>query len=112
MCLYLLNGSVDSPDMNPDYIPEDLSCNDQESIIELILEKVLGFDNMMVEYDDCDTEQEANSNNNQLTDNLFIPILITLTKHIIFSKNTRAPTVSDKHIVKTYSEIHSPPPEH
>lgn len=112
MCLYLLNGSVDSPDMSPDYIPEDLSYNDQESILEIILEKVLGFDNMIAEYDERDTEQEANSNNNPVPDNPFIPVLFTVINHTLYGNDARRQTVLDKHFIKPYLEIHSPPPEH
>lgn len=56
MGLYLLNISVDSVDPNPQYIPEDLSINDQESIIEIVFEKILGYENAFEEYDDNDTE--------------------------------------------------------
>ena len=54
--LHLLNVSVDTADPNPEYIPEDLSINDQESIIEIVLEKVLGYEDAIKEYDDQDTE--------------------------------------------------------
>ncbi len=112
MCVYLLNGSVDSPDMYPDYIPEDLSYNDQESIIEIILEKVLGFDNIIAEYDDRDTEHEANSNNNPVTDNPFIPVLFSVTNHLLSGNDARTQSVSDKQFINPYPEIHSPPPKH
>lgn len=55
--LYLLNISVDTPDPNPQHIPEDLSLNDQESIVELVVEQVLGFEDAIKEYDDYDTEE-------------------------------------------------------
>lgn len=54
MALYLFNISVDSRDKGPDYLPEDLSINDQESIVEIIVEQVLGYENAIVEYDDPD----------------------------------------------------------
>lgn len=57
MGLYLLNISVDPADPLPDHIPEDLSFNEQESIIEIIVEKVLGFEDAIKEYDDHDGEQ-------------------------------------------------------
>lgn len=56
MGLYLLNISVDTPDPYPEHIPEDLSFNDQESIVEIIVEKVLGYENAIEEYDDHDTK--------------------------------------------------------
>lgn len=56
MGFYLLNISVDVADPNPEYVIEDLSFNDQESIIEIVVEKVLGFENAIEEYDDHDSE--------------------------------------------------------
>ena len=56
MGLYLLNISVDPSDPNPQHIPEDLSFNDQESIVEIIVEYVLGYEDAIKEYDDRDTE--------------------------------------------------------
>ncbi len=56
MGFYLLNISVDTADLNPNYLPEDLSINDQESIIELVIEQVLGFEDAIKEYDDNDLE--------------------------------------------------------
>ncbi|WP_127138269.1 hypothetical protein [Flagellimonas oceanensis] len=56
MSLYLLNISVDSPDQYPDFVPEDLTINDQESMIEILVEKVLGYGDVFEEYDDPDKE--------------------------------------------------------
>jgi hypothetical protein len=56
MGLHLFNISVDTADPNPDYIPEDLSFNDQESIVEIIVEQVLGDEDAIKEYDDHDTD--------------------------------------------------------
>lgn len=57
MSLYLLNISVDSPDYFSNSISEDLSFNDQESIVEIVVEQVLGYENAIKEYDDNDTEE-------------------------------------------------------
>jgi hypothetical protein len=56
MALYILNLSVDAPDAHIHAVKDNLSINDQESVIELIVEKVLDFDNAIPEYDDDDTE--------------------------------------------------------
>jgi hypothetical protein len=63
MGLYLLNISVDSVDPNPEQIPEDLSINDQESIIEIVVEKILGYEDAIKEYDDNDKEDHNNKTN-------------------------------------------------
>ncbi len=54
MTIHLLNLSVDAPDLTPSYIAEDLTINDQESVVELITETVLGFEDAFPEYDDED----------------------------------------------------------
>lgn len=59
MGMYLLNISVDPADPNPQYIPEDLSINDQESIIEIVVEQLLGFDDAFEEFDDHDTQEHS-----------------------------------------------------
>lgn len=46
-------------DPNPENTPENLTINDQESIIELVLEKLLGYDNAITEYDDHDTDDQS-----------------------------------------------------
>ncbi len=50
----ILNCSVDSPDRLPFNTTEDLSYNDMESVLEVVIEKVLDCDNFFVEYDDND----------------------------------------------------------
>lgn len=55
MSLQVLNISVDSPDLYPDCIPEDLNLNDMESIVEIVLEQVLGIEDAIPEQDDDDT---------------------------------------------------------
>jgi len=52
--LHMLNISVDSPDVNPDWVSEDLSVNDMESISEIICEQILHIDNAFPEFDDHD----------------------------------------------------------
>jgi len=56
MALHILNCSIDSPDAQPDYVPENLSYNDIESVAELIIEQIMGFDNIIPEQDEHDTE--------------------------------------------------------
>lgn len=63
IALYMLNICVDSPDILQQ-LPENLKYNDQESIIELIVEKVIGIENAIPEQDDNDTEEYKNLENN------------------------------------------------
>ncbi|WP_375324517.1 hypothetical protein [Flagellimonas sp. GZD32] len=68
--LYLLNSSVDTPDAYPDYIPEDLSYNDQESILEFVVEKMLGYEEAFEEHDEPDSEEHNKKNNGKI--NFFV----------------------------------------
>ena len=54
LMLHVLNCSVDIPDPNGQHVSENLSFNDQESIVEILVEKILGFGNVIAEYDDVD----------------------------------------------------------
>ncbi|MFO7720818.1 MAG: hypothetical protein R6W85_10320 [Gillisia sp.] len=62
MGLYLLNISVDPADLNPDHIPENLNLNEQESIVEIIVEKILGYEDAIAEYDDHENEDHNKKN--------------------------------------------------
>lgn len=59
LAIYFFNISIDFADPEPNYIVEDLSFNDQESIVEFVLEKVLGFEDAIQEYDDNDSEEKS-----------------------------------------------------
>lgn len=83
--LHLLNISVDTEDPNPEHIPEDLSINDQESIIEIVVEKILGYEDAIEEYDDHDTEDHNKKTN----------VKIDLTTHFIVV-NTVNPLIIEK----------------
>jgi hypothetical protein len=63
MGLYLLNISVDPADLHSDLVPEDLSLNEQESIVEIFVEKILGFEDAFAEYDNHENEDHNKKNN-------------------------------------------------
>ena len=56
MAIHIVNLSVDTRDARPDYVPEDLSVNDLESIAEILLEQVLDINNAVSEHDENDSE--------------------------------------------------------
>jgi hypothetical protein len=56
MAFHILNCSVDTPDAQPDYIPEDLSYNDMESVLEVLLENVFDIQDAIAEHDEHDTD--------------------------------------------------------
>lgn len=69
MALYLLNISVDTVDPTAFYFPEDLTFNDQESIVEIVLESILGFEDAIAE---CDDTGKCDLNKNNLTKLAFV----------------------------------------
>ncbi len=110
MGLYLLNISVDTADPNPEHIPEDLSFNDQESIVEIIVEQVLGYENAIKEYDDHDTDDHNEKKN------LKIELLVHWTPadksaHKRLTENKILHTDYDARLAKGFIEIDSPPPK-
>lgn len=108
--LYLLNISVDSADPNPQHVPEDLTFNDQESIIEFIVEQVLGYEDLIKEYDDHDSEDVNKKNNFKLT---FLapalPVAPDAPEPAVKTKKT-SPTHT-AWLVSAFTEVASPPPK-
>ena len=110
MGLYLLNISVDSADPNPEHIPEDLSLNDQESIVEIVIEKILGYEDVIREYDDHDREDHGEKKN----------VKIDLSTHLTVDHNSSHPDLIGKKrpfpdheacLTNGFSEIDTPPPK-
>ena len=60
LAVHIFNVSVDMPDAASDSIAEDLSINDQETVVEIVLEKVLGIDNAIAEQDEADDTNSLN----------------------------------------------------
>lgn len=111
MALYLLNCSVDTSDITPKYIPENLSFNDQETIVEIIVEKVLGFENAIPENEDSDSENQLVFKKTISVAFYILPDFDTKIKEILLSSRLENSRFIEANILKTYFEIHSPPPE-
>lgn len=111
LSFYFLNISVDSPDPNPEYISENLQVNDQESLIELVLEKIIGLENVIDEYDDKDSEEHNTKKGKQSIDVYFQSGLQQQCKYfssIIISQSF--PIFSDA-LNTGYLSIINPPPK-
>lgn len=54
LALHFSNLSIDPKDRQPDFVAEDLSINDIESIAEFMAEVVFGLDDVFREYDEHD----------------------------------------------------------
>lgn len=110
MGLYLLNISVDPADPNPEHIPEDLSFNDQESIVEIVVEKVLGFEDAIKEHDDHDTE-DHNKKKNVKIDFLVHVSKADKTDQNQFIRRKKLFSNYKARLTKGFNEIDSPPPK-
>lgn len=110
MALYLLNISVDMADPNPKHIPEDVLFNDQESIVEIIVEKVLGYENAFKEYDDHDSE-DHNKKNNVKIDFLVHQATTNQDSKNQFAEKKKSYLDYKAQLKNGFKEIDSPPPK-
>ncbi len=109
MALYMLNISIDSPDGHSNSVDEDLSHNEQESIVELIIEKVLGYEDAISEYDDTDqntNQKKVFSSEVFILTHFELPII-----KISPNKKDRIRSRLSFRILQKHIEIHSPPPD-
>lgn len=111
MALYLLNCSVDTSDIRPSYVPEDLNLNDQESLIEIIVEKVFNFENAIPENEDTDSENKRVFKKTISVAFYVLPNLEVNTNEEILESNSDNISYNEGNVLKPYFEIHSPPPE-
>ena len=111
MGFYLLNINVDAADPNPQNIPEDLTFNDQESIIEIVVEKVLGFENAIEEYDDHDTEDHNGKNNIDKVDlTIHFSFIFTNSSSDYYIQRQRHADF-EVNLTKGFFQLHNPPPQ-
>lgn len=112
MAFHIFNISVDAPDADPDSQPEDLSYNDMESVVEIILEKYLGFDNAIAEHDEPDDDSD-NSTTIEIVKDLSVTDFYTCDFSISIPCNTLTiETPYDIAFASDYiSEIIPPPPK-
>ena len=106
----MLNVSVDIADPNSPFTPEDLSINDQESIIEIIVEKIFGFENAISEYDDHDTE-EQNGKKSTTIDFLSVPIADLLISSFNNSSKKKEFPHYEAALIQRFEGLDSPPPK-
>ncbi|MBN3582670.1 hypothetical protein JYB64_09775 [Algoriphagus aestuarii] len=110
MGLYLFNLSVDRADPNPKHIPEDLSINDQESMVELIAEQILGLEDAFEEFDDPDSEDQTSKKNLKPD---FVKFFSSTDKLVDYLLPLRLHHFSryNEFLSAGYTNISSPPPK-
>jgi hypothetical protein len=111
MALILFNLSVDTPEPNIDNNQSNLGFNDQETVLELVLETVLGIEDAIAEREEHegagDTEKKK-SNKIKLV--LFNQIHLTSSNFCQLSSKKHFPVFSSP-ISLVVFEKEAPPPE-
>ncbi len=109
MALYLFNISVDTADPDPVHVVEDLTINDQESMVELVVEQFLGFENAIGEHDDPDTENNQKKSLTKL--DLFGQLRVISDCPIpsFWLEKTLYPAFT-KALATGHSQLNTPPP--
>ncbi len=111
LALYILNCSIDTSDLYHYGTPEDLTINHQESVVELIVEKILGFENAIPELDDADGENRSTLKKLVSVDFFILPNYDVEIKDFLPELTSTNMGFSKTLRLQTYFEIHSPPPE-
>jgi hypothetical protein len=110
MSIYLLNLSVDTSDAIPNHFPEDLTINDQESIIEIIAEQILGFENAIKEYDDIDNEEHNKKTSIKLEIFDQKPVNYSIRQPFIKESKQKFNT-QRSHLTHGFKQLETPPPK-
>lgn len=115
ICGYLafciFNTSVDGPDRLTSVLQpsENLSLNDPESLIEIVLENVLGFDKAIPEYLDPDNGKAMKNLKN--TSDQYVAYHIGAVTPLIYTVIQEKFDNYSSSLASHSREIHSPPPE-
>lgn len=109
--LYFLNISVDATDSLYAEKKENLAINNQESIIEIVIEKVFGFDNAIAEFDDNDNSQNSIFKKIKSLDYIIQYQNSTCFLIPLISCSKEADKLTIQHISNPFLEIISPPPK-
>lgn len=111
LALHIFNCSADTRDPQPYNVPEDLTYNDMESVVEIVLEQVLDINNAIPETDDTDTDGDNGLNlkkgldfsyHQSVLKILFCNISVTVCKHAFFK---------EKYSEQFHPGLISPPPK-
>jgi hypothetical protein len=111
MALFLFNISVDTPEPNIASEQSNLGFNDQESVLELLLEKVIGLEDAIAERDDVEGSGDSEKKkSNKIKIVLFRLVQINHSVLCQTSKNQRYPIYISPQSIGIF-EKDAPPPE-
>ena len=109
MAFYLFNCSVDSPDTQRDHLSDPVTINDQESLLEILIEKVLEYDGAIAEYDEDDAE---NSSLKKIVSiDFFLLPPDAAHKYVFEGTGPALPSPPLEVLLPACRKMHAPPPE-
>lgn len=111
LTLFLLNTSIDMADDMPSNITEDLSFNEQESILEYVLEEMMGIEDAIPESEDNDPSQHTNIKKSTGFDQFIISAVITHREDYPVCRRKAYRPQEVFFIPGSYTKITTPPPE-
>lgn len=111
MALLLLNCSVDTSSFFNTQTFANSSNNHQESIIEIIVEQFLGFENAIPENNTDEIEQQSLVKKAQLIDIFIVPDFSLSSKYYNLEICKTQYVSLEQCLSKTSFKIPSPPPE-
>jgi hypothetical protein len=111
MACYLLNISIDVTTLFDEKVQKNRNYNKQESVVELVFEKILGFEEAIPENDSNDNEQNPNTKKGFSIDQFVHTPFTIHTKIIVYFPLKKSFHYTKNKITIPSLEIHSPPPE-
>jgi hypothetical protein len=110
MAVYMVNICVVPPPLQSDRVQSQLSINEQESIVEIIVEKVLGFEDAVEDYDDTDRENQSKKTNHKL-ETLVHKESLNLTYFAFPDLNQKLFSYNAPAVLSCFIQIETPPPQ-
>lgn len=107
MACYFINSIVDAPNLN--LYTSAVYFNEQETIIELVVEKVMDFGDVIPETNDTDNQEQTSLKKLKLE--VYFPTLKLVFLQPLYNCNTKTFCHSDLFIENPFHSIFSPPPE-
>lgn len=107
MACYFINSIVDAPNLN--LYTSAVYFNEQETIIELVVEKIMDFGDVIPETNDTDNQEQTSLKKLKLE--VYFPTLKLVFLQPLYNCNTKTFCHSDLFIENPFHSIFSPPPE-
>lgn len=106
MACYFINSFVDAPNVVGNTVAP---YNEQESIIELVIEKVFNFGDVIAETNDTDNQEQTSLKKLKLE--VYFSALKLMFLQPLFNFNTKTFSYSSSCVENPFYTIFSPPPE-